>query len=1139
MKKFLSFFLVLCMLITAVPALLLPVMAEEGEAANKIFSYKDASDGFTKTVSETLFKEAGYADDAAYKAWLELPETFAFNQGTSAWKAGEYDPATGTFEAFARVAFYCQDKGDNTHDVTWITTESAYMAALDKYIESANAGGGKGGVSIWGGSPLLGQNRFNGLTNTNTAKAAAFVFTAAEEGYYMPVIQGDIVDGGENGHKYAILVNGEAVWPLDAVATDYSTWYATTSATTIAEADVNRFIAEVLEPIELYEGDQLVFAVQGAGMPTTFTPAVEQKPAPEPVKFSFIEEFSVTYSISEFYKMKGAYDPANGKGLDTSDDAFASVEDYLAFLLAEDTFKVDQGNSNWKVGEYKLDGTFTPYSRVMFMTSDQGGVGKHDINWVSTEEIYKNLATKYVNGESSNIWGGAPLWHLHPGAEWQANQGLIESGVLKPGGITTSGNGFISAIQYTVAEGGNYGISFTKFEHLLDSSHKFAILVNDQPVWPATATADKTDGWFNISSSSTTLESILAEVEPISFSASAGDIVSFCVAGSGNAVFIEPVLVQKPGGAIYLTLSDAYGSNTKSIKTRPGATITLPKYQGDLIFFGWDSDGDGKADIADEAQYTIGEENAVLNAVVLQPSLFYENRPVWDANNEKVAFSGGWTMGVYEKATMTYLPLAYNSADTFCTPVSSGPWGTTGGGFYFINNRPCCTVVTGCVDAEILADTPYARPDDEIGSYINSIQKTVDYNGTAEISFNKFVISRELGSNAGTECPVAGGMAIYVNDEKVWPLDTENEYFHFVSEEVYTDSVRRDIDFKKNMTDAGTWPFPLTLDVEMGDVIDIRYVQGTKDNWMLYTEPVVSYTSLAETPTVGATSVDIAKDFTLNVYADILAKAEDTTVAMEYWTAEPTAEQLAAGGTDMGAAVQEGNLYKFAYAGLTAKQMTDVIYVRPYTVNAAGEKNYGAVVSTSIKAYAMAALGRNEALDDLLVAMLNYGANAQSLFGYKVEDAANADLSEEQKRATADMSSLVDVYNNEDGANKIKNVSLIMGTDIGMKYMIDSVEGATTYELEVSKNADFSDSTKIAMEAVWEGKEQKAIYNISFAELGDTFYVRAVVDGEAGATLTYSVDSYVIRISESCSDGLYFAAMSLAYLGQMIEAYTA
>ena len=135
MKKILSFFLVLCMLITAVPALLIPVLAEDGEgAADKIFSYADAYPNFTKTISETFFKEAGYADDAAYKAWLELPETFAVDQGDYGWLAGEYDPATGALAPFDRVAFYASDPSATAHDTSWITTDAYYKAALDMYF---------------------------------------------------------------------------------------------------------------------------------------------------------------------------------------------------------------------------------------------------------------------------------------------------------------------------------------------------------------------------------------------------------------------------------------------------------------------------------------------------------------------------------------------------------------------------------------------------------------------------------------------------------------------------------------------------------------------------------------------------------------------------------------------------------------------------------------------------------------------------------------------------------------------------------------------------------------------------------------------------------------------------------------------
>jgi hypothetical protein len=137
------------------------------------------------------------------------------------------------------------------------------------------------------------------------------------------------------------------------------------------------------------------------------------------------------------------------------------------------------------------------------------------------------------------------------------------------------------------------------------------------------------------------------------------------------------------------------------------------------------------------------------------------------------------------------------------------------------------------------------------------------------------------------------------------------------------------------------------------------------------------------------------------------------------------------------------------------------------------------------------------------------------------------------------MNALVDSYAQSGDNNKIKYVSLLLGTDIGMKCVIDKIEGAETYELEYSKNADFTDSTKIPMVATREDREMKAIFNIAHSEIQDVFYVRVVVDGEAGATLTYSVESYVVRVSPDADDGMYNALRALAYLGQMLKAYEA
>ncbi len=82
----------------------------------------------------------------------------------------------------------------------------------------------------------------------------------------------------------------------------------------------------------------------------------------------------------------------------------------------------------------------------------------------------------------------------------------------------------------------------------------------------------------------------------------------------------------------------------------------------------------------------------------------------------------------------------------------------------------------------------------------------------------------------------------------------------------------------------------------------------------------------------------------------------------------------------------------FKYTGLTAKQMTDVVYTRAYDPDT-GE--YGKLDKYSILQYAYNKLGKtgtattNEALKGMLTSMLEYGANAQRYFGYKSHRLAN------------------------------------------------------------------------------------------------------------------------------------------------------
>lgn len=83
----------------------------------------------------------------------------------------------------------------------------------------------------------------------------------------------------------------------------------------------------------------------------------------------------------------------------------------------------------------------------------------------------------------------------------------------------------------------------------------------------------------------------------------------------------------------------------------------------------------------------------------------------------------------------------------------------------------------------------------------------------------------------------------------------------------------------------------------------------------------------------------------------------------------------------------------FVYKKLGAKEMADNIYVRPYA-----EKNdtgyYGDLLKYSVVQYAydINAKSTNEGLKLLLGAMLDYGAAAQTYFGYNIARPANADF---------------------------------------------------------------------------------------------------------------------------------------------------
>lgn len=141
-----------------------------------------------------------------------------------------------------------------------------------------------------------------------------------------------------------------------------------------------------------------------------------------------------------------------------------------------------------------------------------------------------------------------------------------------------------------------------------------------------------------------------------------------------------------------------------------------------------------------------------------------------------------------------------------------------------------------------------------------------------------------------------------------------------------------------------------------------------------------------------------------NVYFSIDNPADLELVEMGLltWYAEPdsvsvdTAEYVCSSAIFNSAA----GWYEACSQGVPAKRMADTMYLSLYAKLADGRYVYSKVVSYSAKTYAYNQLAKESASEQtktLCVALLNYGAAAQTYFSYNTEALMNADLTAEQR----------------------------------------------------------------------------------------------------------------------------------------------
>ena len=185
------------------------------------------------------------------------------------------------------------------------------------------------------------------------------------------------------------------------------------------------------------------------------------------------------------------------------------------------------------------------------------------------------------------------------------------------------------------------------------------------------------------------------------------------------------------------------------------------------------------------------------------------------------------------------------------------------------------------------------------------------------------------------------------------------------------------------------------------------------------------YVPAVTAPTIGLKypSVSFEDVIVMNVYysaSDLQDVAEMGLITYSYEASSygvETAEHVVPGYTWSAA----DGFYYSSTAGIAPKDIGDTIYFAVYARLTDGTYRYTSLIGYSPKTYAMNQLKSGSAeMKPLVVAMLNYGAAAQTYFGYKTDALMNADL-------TADQKALVEDYN----ANMIATVTQITGSKLG------------------------------------------------------------------------------------------------------------
>ena len=261
----------------------------------------------------------------------------------------------------------------------------------------------------------------------------------------------------------------------------------------------------------------------------------------------------------------------------------------------------------------------------------------------------------------------------------------------------------------------------------------------------------------------------------------------------------------------------------------------------------------------------------------------------------------------------------------------------------------------------------------------------------------------------------------------------------------------------------------------------------------------------------------------------------------------------------------DGEKYRVSTEGIPAKNMGDTLYFKIYVKLSDGSYVYSDVAGYDAVRYAKQILAESQSqkMKSLVVALLNYGAEAQQYFGYKTDALMNSCLSEEQQALvsaydesmiseliSADSSKIGAFTKTEEGFGKISVGVAFEGSFAINYYMTPNKAVDGDVKLYYWTSDDYAKATQLTAEnatgsvTMTAGDKYLAtVRDIAAKQIGETVYVAAVYtsEGETCCTgvLAYSLGKYCQSLAADDASAMKDLGAATAVYGFYAKNYFA